>query len=208
MNELLISNVLLEGRKCDILIEGNRFTRISPAGAGLEAATVLDAEGKAILPALYNTHTHAAMTLLRGYADDMALGKWLGEYIWPFEDKLTPADILEGSRLAVEEMLSSGTVFFNDMYFEIEQTIEAVAASGMRAAIGITVMDNHSLAQTARKKQFVREFRDPTGGRIQLVMAPHAIYTVGAGKLNGTPRVRCCRKTLFTTRLERAEYCS
>lgn len=183
MNELLISNVLLEGRKCDILIEGKRFTRISPAGAGLEAATVLDAEGKAILPALYNTHTHAAMTLLRGYADDMALGKWLGEYIWPFEDKLTPADILEGSRLAVEEMLSSGTVFFNDMYFEIEQTIEAVAASGMRAAIGITVMDNHSLAQTARKKQFVREFRDPTGGRIQLVMAPHAIYTVGAGKL-------------------------
>ena len=183
MNELLISNVLLEGRKCDILIEGNRFTRISPAGAGLEAAAVLDAEGKAILPALYNTHTHAAMTLLRGYADDMALGKWLGEYIWPFEDKLTPADILEGSRLAVEEMLSSGTVFFNDMYFEIEQTIEAVAASGMRAAIGITVMDNHSLAQTARKKQFVREFRDPTGGRIQLVMAPHAIYTVGAGKL-------------------------
>ena len=183
MNELLISNVLLEGRKCDILIEGNRFTRISPAGAGLEAGLVLDAEGKAILPALYNTHTHAAMTLLRGYADDMALGKWLGEYIWPFEDKLTPADILEGSRLAVEEMLSSGTVFFNDMYFEIEQTIEAVAASGMRAAIGITVMDNHSLAQTARKKQFVREFRDPTGGRIQLVMAPHAIYTVGAGKL-------------------------
>ena len=183
MNELLISNVLLEGRKCDILIEGKRFTRISPAGAGLEAATVLDAEGKAILPALYNTHTHAAMTLLRGYADDMALGKWLGEYIWPFEDKLTPADILEGSRLAVEEMLSSGTVFFNDMYFEIEQTIEAVAASGMRAAIGITVMDNHSLAQTARKKQFVRDFRDPTGGRIQLVMAPHAIYTVGAGKL-------------------------
>ena len=183
MNELLISNVLLEGRKCDILIEGKRFTRISPADAGLEAAAVLDAEGKAILPALYNTHTHAAMTLLRGYADDMALGKWLGEYIWPFEDKLTPADILEGSRLAVEEMLSSGTVFFNDMYFEIEQTIEAVAASGMRAAIGITVMDNHSLAQTARKKQFVREFRDPTGGRIQLVMAPHAIYTVGAGKL-------------------------
>ena len=183
MNELLISNVLLEGRKCDILIEGKRFMRISPAGAGLEAATVLDAEGKAILPALYNTHTHAAMTLLRGYADDMALGKWLGEHIWPLEDKLTPADILEGSRLAVEEMLSSGTVFFNDMYFEIEQTIEAVAASGMRAAIGITVMDNHSLAQTARKKQFVREFRDPTGGRIQLVMAPHAIYTVGAGKL-------------------------
>lgn len=183
MNELLISNVLLEGRKCDILIEGKRFSRISPAGAGLEAGLVLDAEGKAILPALYNTHTHAAMTLLRGYADDMALGKWLGEYIWPFEDKLTPADILEGSRLAVEEMLSSGTVFFNDMYFEVEQTIEAVAASGMRAAIGITVMDNHSLAQTARKKQFVREFRDPTGGRIQLVMAPHAIYTVGAGKL-------------------------
>lgn len=183
MNSLLIANALLDGSKCDILIEGNRFARIAPAGVGLEAERILDAEGKAVLPALYNTHTHAAMTLLRGYADDMALGKWLSEYIWPFEDKLTPADILDGSKLAVEEMTSGGTVFFNDMYFEIEQTIDAVAAAGMRAAIGITVMDNHSLAQTEQKKQFVREFRDPTGGRIQLVMAPHAIYTVGAEKL-------------------------
>ena len=183
MNSLLIANALLDGSKCDILIEGKRFARIAPAGAGLEAERTLDAEGMAVLPALYNTHTHAAMTLLRGYADDMALGKWLSEYIWPFEDKLTPADILDGSRLAVDEMITGGTVFFNDMYFEIEQTIEAVAEAGMRAAIGITVMENHSLAQTERKKQFVREFRDPTGGRIQLVMAPHAIYTVGAEKL-------------------------
>ena len=98
MNSLLIANALLDGSKCDILIEGNRFARIAPAGVGLEAERILDAEGKAVLPALYNTHTHAAMTLLRGYADDMALGKWLSEYIWPFEDKLTPANILDGSR--------------------------------------------------------------------------------------------------------------
>jgi len=180
IHTLLIKNALHEGTKRDILIQGMRFAAIAPAGSALTAAETVDADGKAILPALYNTHTHAAMTLLRGYADDMPLDKWLCDYIWPFESKLTAKDIRGGSELAIQEMVSCGTVFFNDMYFEIEETIDAVDKAGIRAAIGITVMDNHSLGQTESKKQFIREFKDPTGGRIQLVMAPHAVYTVGA----------------------------
>jgi 5-methylthioadenosine/S-adenosylhomocysteine deaminase len=182
MERLLIKDVLLDGRTRNILVEGNRFKDLD-APEEVADAQVLDAAGTAILPALYNTHTHAAMTLLRGYADDMPLQKWLQEYIWPYEDKLTPDDILRGSELAAKEMVASGSVFFNDMYFDIEQTIDVVNRTGMRATIGVTVMESHSKAVSEEKKEFVRHWQDPTGGRIRLAMAPHAIYTVGERKL-------------------------
>ena len=182
MEKLLLKDILLDGRARNILIEGNRFKDLD-APAEVADAKVLDASGTAILPALYNTHTHAAMTLLRGYADDMPLQKWLQEYIWPFEDKLTPEDVRHGSEIAVKEMVQSGTVFFNDMYFDVEETIDIVNRAGTRAAIGITVMENHSKTVSEGKKEFVRHWQDPTDGRIRLVMAPHAIYTVGERKL-------------------------
>lgn len=182
---ILIKNVFHEGETRNILIEHGRFAEIgSPDDTAAER--VFDASGMAILPSLYNTHNHAAMTLLRGYADDMPLKQWLEEYIWPYEDTLKPEDIRRGSDIAVAEMLGSGTTFFNDMYFDIEETIKAVDASGMRAAIGITVMEMHSKAVEEQKLDFVRNWQDPTGGRIQLVMAPHAIYTVGTEKLKRT----------------------
>ena len=182
MEKLLLKDILLDGRARNILIEGNRFKDLD-APAEVADAKVLDASGTAILPALYNTHTHAAMTLLRGYADDMPLQKWLQEYIWPFEDRLTPEDVRHGSEIAVKEMVQSGTVFFNDMYFDVEETIDIVNRAGTRAAIGITVMENHSKTVSEGKKEFIRHWQDPTGGRIRLVMAPHAIYTVGERKL-------------------------
>ncbi|MBO4758110.1 MAG: amidohydrolase [Bacteroidales bacterium] len=182
MERLLLKGVLLDGRTRNILIEDKRFKDLD-APVEVAEAKILDASGTAILPALYNTHTHAAMTLLRGYADDMPLMKWLQEYIWPFEEKLTPEDVRHGSEIAIKEMVQSGTVFFNDMYFDVEETIDAVDRTGMRAAIGITVMENHSKTVTEGKKEFIRHWQDPTGGRIRLVMAPHAIYTVGARKL-------------------------
>ena len=182
MDRLLLKGVLHDGRVRNILIEDKRFKDLD-APAEVAEAQVFDASGSAILPAMYNTHTHAAMTLLRGYADDMPLQKWLQDYIWPFEDKLTPEDIRRGSEIAVREMVQSGTVFFNDMYFDVEETIDIVNRTGTRAAIGITVMENHSKAVTREKREFIRHWQDPTGGRVRLVMAPHAIYTVGERKL-------------------------
>ncbi len=182
MDRLLLKGVLHDGRVRNILIEDKRFKDLD-APAEVAEAQVFDASDSAILPAMYNTHTHAAMTLLRGYADDMPLQKWLQEYIWPFEDKLTPEDIRRGSEIAVMEMVQSGTVFFNDMYFDVEETIDIVNRTGTRAAIGITVMENHSKAVTREKREFIRHWQDPTGGRVRLVMAPHAIYTVGERKL-------------------------
>lgn len=183
MSEILIRNVLHEGQPSDILIKGNRFSSISPAGSGMSAETVIDASGMAILPPFYNTHGHAAMTLLRGYADDMELFKWLSEYIWPYEDKLTPEDIYNGSRLAILEMIKSGTVFFSDMYFEIDETARAVDEMGVRAALGVTFMSNHSKALRDEKVAYMKSWKDRTNGRIQLTAAPHAIYTADAGQL-------------------------
>lgn len=185
MKTLLIKNVLHEGTKKNILIEGNRFKTIG-APEGTPADEVLEADGMAIVPPFYNTHNHAAMTLLRGYADDMPLQKWLEEYIWPFEAKMTSADIRRGSEMAVKEMVSGGSVFFNDMYFDIEETVDVVARAGIRAAIGVTFMESHSKAQQAEKLDLLKNWSDPTGGRIMLTVAPHAIYTVGKEML-----VRC-----------------
>lgn len=178
MDDILIKNVLLFGKKKNVLIKGNRFASLS-APAGATARKIIDGKGMAILPPFYNTHTHAAMTLLRGYADDMPLQKWLHEYIWPFEEKLTPALIRKGSRIAAREMIKSGTVFFSDMYFDIEETIGIVRKYGMRAAIGVTFVESHSKSQQAEKLEMLKHWADPSGGRITLTVAPHAIYTVG-----------------------------
>jgi 5-methylthioadenosine/S-adenosylhomocysteine deaminase len=178
MGSLLIKNVQLDGRITDVLIDGGRFRSLS-APAGTVADRTLDASGLAILPPFYNTHTHAAMSLLRGYADDMPLQKWLTDYIWPYENKMTRQDIREGSRLAVREMILTGTVFFSDMYFDIEETIEVVREYGLRAAIGVTFVESHSKSQQAEKLAMLRNWSDPTGGLITLTVAPHAIYTVG-----------------------------
>ena len=182
MDDILIKNVLLFGKKSNVLIRGKRFGNID-APADAQARQVIDGEGMAMLPPFYNTHTHAAMTLLRGYADDMPLHQWLTEYVWPFEQKMTAADIREGSRLAVREMIKTGTVFFSDMYFDVEETIDIVQEFGMRAAIGMTFMETHSKAQQAGKIDFLKHWVDPTGGRITLTVAPHAIYTVGPDML-------------------------
>jgi len=185
MRTLLLKDVLLDGIRTDVLIEGCRFKKIG-AAAGTAADEVIDADGMALLPPFYNTHTHAAMSLLRGYADDMPLQKWLHDYIWPFENKMTAADIEKGSELAVREMIRTGSVFFSDMYFDIGETIRVVRKYGIRAAIGVTFVESHTKSQQAEKLDMLRHWSDPTGGMITLTVAPHAIYTVGTELL-----VRC-----------------
>lgn len=187
-SSILIKNVLLDGRNTNVLIKGNRIASVN-AGPETEAEKVIDGSGKAILPPFYNTHTHAAMTLLRGYADDMPLDTWLKDYIWPKEDSLTPQDVYEGSVLAIREMIKSGTVFFNDMYFETEQTIRAVADMGVRACIGMTFLDSHPLSQRKDKVHYILNWQDPTGGRIGLAVAPHAVYTAGEDTLHLTASI-------------------
>lgn len=176
MSTLLINNVLLNGSRQNVLIENNRFKRITSEPI-LTADEVIDGGRFAIVPPFYNGHCHAAMVLLRGFADDLPLQAWLNDSIWPMEAKLTPEDIYAGSRLAVLEMIKSGTVFFEDMYWDEQETARAVEEMGIRAAIGVSLMDRQSAAEKDRLFDRLRNYK-PTD-RVSYTVAPHAIYTVG-----------------------------
>ncbi|MFA5469353.1 MAG: amidohydrolase family protein, partial [Bacteroidales bacterium] len=142
MNSILIKNILLDKQLRDVLIEGNRFTRIEK-NIEVPADLIVDGSDKALLPPFYNAHTHAAMSLLRGCAEDMPLTEWLQDKIWPLEAKMQNDDHYVGVRLAILEMIKSGTVFFSDMYFNVPDTIRAVEEMGIRAAIGVTFLENN-----------------------------------------------------------------
>lgn len=136
-------------------------------------------KGMLLLPGFINTHGHAAMSLLRGYADDLPLQTWLSDYIWPAEETLTPDDIYVGSQLAMMEMLETGTTCFTDMYFHMEKVAEAVIESGMRAVLGSTLLgilpDSDELLHAS--VEFVKDFQGAGDGRIVATMAPHSPYT-------------------------------
>ena len=176
---ILIRNVLLNGKHTDIAVRGNRIAKIETGIQG-DFDQVIDGSHYAALPPFYNTHCHAAMTLLRGIADDMELFEWLNNHIWPAEAKLTDEDIYWGTRLACLEMIKSGTVFFNDMYFRPAQTIRAVEEAGIRAAVGMIVLDINpdSNAKFQRDNEAVWADRAKYSDRIQLAWSPHAIYSV------------------------------
>ncbi len=180
MKRLLIKQVLLDEEVRDVLIEGNVFTRIAPS-IEAEADCVIDGKGKAILPPFYNGHTHAAMTLLRGYADDLPLFTWLSEFIWPTEAKMTPDDIYWGTKLAILEMIKSGTVFFNDMYWHEEATIRAVEEMGVKAAIGMLFIESTGKENIDRCFERLDALTRPGAlpVNVQMTVDPHAIYTVG-----------------------------
>ena len=185
MGKIFLKSVLVQNAgekpvRKDVLVDGNRFAKISdeisPEMAG--NAEVVDCRNFALLPAFYNGHTHAAMSLLRGYADDMELSKWLNQYIWPLEAKLTDKDIEIGSRLAVLEMIKSGTVFFADMYWHREQTMKVVEELGIRATIGVTISD--ILIPPAGLKANFEFLEKHTGEseRVKLSVMPHSVYMV------------------------------
>lgn len=178
-NVLVIRNAMLGKKQVDVRIEGNRIAQIASHGeqtAIPEGATEINATGMAVLPPFYNMHTHAAMTLLRGYADDLPLYEWLNDYIWPMEAKFGEKDIRAGVRLAILEMIKSGTVYFNDMYWMMHVMPSIVDEMGIRAGLGVSFIDNMTPEARQRGLDFLGESYDSE--LIQRVVAPHAIYTV------------------------------
>ncbi len=177
---IVIKNVHHNNDITDILILGNQIAKISP-DITTKNHKIIDGENKMVLPAFYNTHTHAAMSLMRGYSDDLPVLKWLQEKIWPLEAKLTAEDVYIGTKLAALEMIKSGTVFFNDMYWHCDKVAQAIEEMGLRAAINAVVIDfNDPQKFDSQKKTIKREFeksKDYTS-RIQFVIGTHSIYTV------------------------------
>lgn len=181
---LLIKDVELDGGPTQIYIEGNRIVEI---GKKREAETVLEAKGKIALPGLVNLHTHASMTLFRGFGDDLSLQTWLETKIWPYEAKLTPEDIYWGAKLACLEMIKTGTTTFLDMYFHMDMVAKAVKEMGLRAFLseGFIDMGFPSRAQEQFKAvdEANRKIEAMKSPRITPALGPHAIYTVSEDSL-------------------------
>lgn len=171
----------------DLLIEGEAIRHAGPGLAAEErerlvqqGCRVIDVRGKAILPGFINAHTHAAMSLLRGYAEDLPLDRWLEEKVFPVEDRLTPSDVYWGTMLAIAEMIRGGTTCFADMYFFMDQVARAVDESGMRAVLarGIAAIGPDGGAKgLAEGEAFCRQWEGQAGGRIRTRLGPHALYT-------------------------------
>lgn len=182
---ILIKGVLLDGKKKDVFIEGNTIKEINDS-INTEAEHKIDGNNKAIIPSFVNSHTHAAMTLMRGYADDMQVMDWLQKKIWPLEGKLTEEEVYWGAKLACVEMIKSGTTFFNDMYWHYHGTAKAVEEMGIRAAISAVFIDLFDTAKAEEQINLNKKLFEETkkySDRVMFALGPHAIYTVSKESL-------------------------
>lgn len=161
---------------------------VSDATQKYQAAEVHHLDNHALIPGLINSHTHAAMALFRGIADDLPLMEWLNDHIWPAEQKWISTEFIEdGSRLAIAEMLRGGTTCFNDMYFFPDHTAEIAMEAGIRAVIGLIMLDFPTTwakdpEEYLEKGEHVHD-RFKHSPLIQTAFAPHAPYTVSDGPL-------------------------
>lgn len=176
---MIIKNILLNGEIKDISVQGNKISKIGNNLVG--DGEIIDGKGKAAIPGLINGHTHAAMTLFRGFGDDLPLQIWLKEKIWPNEAKLNKEYVYWGSKLACLEMIKSGTTTFNDMYYYFDAIAQASQEMGLRAFLTSVVFDHFdpstaekSKGQTEELYQKSKDYSD----LIHFTVSPHAIYTV------------------------------
>jgi len=175
------SNIIPDGL---LAISGNTIHYIGKGEKGsVSAEKELDAEGGLILPGLINGHTHAAMTLFRGLADDLPLMDWLNNYIFPVEGKMDDDFVRVGSLLACAEMIMSGTTTFCDMYLFEEEVARAAKEAGMRCLVGEVLYDFPSPNYGIVEKGFIytealieRWKRDPL---INIAVEPHSLFTCG-----------------------------
>lgn len=175
MIDTLIQNVLFNNETIDVAIDNGHFVGLTPAGSvAYEAKTTLDGSGKLLRAPFYNTHTHHAMTLLRGIDDNCALMDWLNQVIWPREANLTPEAVYAGTRLAILESIKSGCVAFNDMYFHQPEILRAAKDMGVRAQVGLMYMNQVSCHI---ENEATLALRDSLPDTLHLSVAPHALYT-------------------------------
>lgn len=168
--------VVRDGEILDVLPADSALTRY-------ESAQTLALPGQALIPGLVNLHGHAAMTLMRGFADDLPLMAWLNEHIWPAEKKhVSEAFVRDGTLLAAAEMLAGGVTTVNDMYFFPQAAGEAFLQAGMRAALGMIVLEFPSAYAVDADDYLAKglAMRDELKDEplLSFAFAPHAPYTI------------------------------
>ena len=163
--------------RCDVITEGDRISSILPAGT-LSSGCAYEGRGKtALIPGFVNAHGHAAMTLLRGLGEELPLMEWLQERIWPVENGLDGDLVKAGTKLAILEMLSTGTTCFADMYFFMDRVAEAALECGMRCGLSRGIVGDSDRSKLKENLRLADDFNGKDG-LINVQLGPHAPYTV------------------------------
>ncbi len=165
------NHIVISGKTIKMITKENEFEESN-------FDEVINCKELIALPGLINTHTHSSMSILRGYADDYILDKWLKEKIWPAEAKLTKEDIYWGAMLAVLEMVKTGTTTFTDMYFQMDEVAKVVKKTGIRAVLGEGLIEeNDGIDGFNNALNFALRWNSKVEGRLRTCLAPHSAYT-------------------------------
>lgn len=184
MDKILLKNAEVLGQDGqitlgDIAVEGSMIVQVGEISADWQGDRIIDCTNMLAVPGFVNTHTHAAMTLFRSYADDMELMDWLQTKIWPAEGNLVAEDVYWGTLLSIAEMIKSGTTTFSDMYFHMPEVAKAVSESGIRAVLarGMAGVAPNGQQALAESEEFFNQYHNSADGRITVMLGPHAPYT-------------------------------
>jgi 5-methylthioadenosine/S-adenosylhomocysteine deaminase len=205
---LAVAGALLDRHPVGLRAEDGVIAELGPEVAPGPGDELIDATGMLLCPPMVNAHTHAAMTLFRGFGDDMPLMEWLRTKIWPAEAKLEPQDVYWGTRLACIEMIRAGTARFLDMYWHGAEAARAVVDSGMRALVSSVIIDQLDPAKGRAMRPEVIETLDriaAVGDRVAAGLGPHAIYTVSPESLAWIAEVAAEREITVQIHLSETE---
>jgi 5-methylthioadenosine/S-adenosylhomocysteine deaminase len=195
-----------------VAIRDGEISSIGPSDSLKEtdACERIDAQGGIVMPGLINTHTHAAMTIFRGFADDLHLKEWLEEHIWPAEERfVTPENVRIGTRLAIAEMIRSGTTTFNDMYFFEDEVAAEASKAGIRAVVGEVLLDfpTPSIKDPKDSMKITEDLINKWKGNplIKVAVAPHSPYACSPAILRESKKLSEKHRIPMHTHLSETE---
>lgn len=168
-----------------VLVKGDSISEVSPGSyeGSLDGLRVIDGRDYCVMPGLVNCHTHMAMTLLRGYGEGLPLMRWLNEKVWPMEAKFKEEHIVAGSKLAMVEMLRSGTTTFSDMYFYQDAVQMCAEEYGMRAVLGYPIMGDSWESLLNSYMGSIERINAGGSSMSRAMLAPHSPYTLSGDAL-------------------------
>jgi 5-methylthioadenosine/S-adenosylhomocysteine deaminase len=194
---LAVRDAVLDGERVGLRCEADRIAAIGPDVEPGPGDELIDAAGMLLSAPLVNGHTHAAMTLFRGFGDDLPLMEWLRTRIWPAEERLEAEDVYWGARLACVEMIRSGTARFFDMYWHGAEVARAVRDSGLRSVVAAVLIDGLEPKRGEALRQEVLESLEALAGfgaMVEPSLGPHSIYTVSGESLRWIAEVAAERR--------------
>lgn len=165
-----------------VATEGKKIVYIGDEKPEGDFGELYNGHNRLLMSGLCNAHSHAAMTLLRGYAENLPLDRWLNERVFPFEDKIQNEDAYYSTLLAIAEMLRTGTTSFTDMYFFSEHVIKGVGESGIKCNFGRAITsfsdcDISEIPSFRESEELVKTYHNAFEGRLKIDMSLHAEYT-------------------------------